>query len=98
MNEMKPLGTALAFALTAAIVYPLCALVFTFWPNAARVFVAALFHGMDLTMGQTASAAPGYGQVFLGFCGSLVIAFVLGLIYGWMNNLVWGLFFKSRPP
>lgn len=95
MHEMRPAGTGLALALTAGIIYPLCAVVFLLWPAGAFAFLGALFHGLDFSAMSTAGGGATTWRVFLAFCGSVVIAFVVGAVYAWMNNLVRGLFFRT---
>jgi len=98
MHQMRPLGTSFALALTAGIIYPLCALAFFLWPSGALAFFSAVFHGIDLTSMRASGAALSVWQIIYGFCGTVLIAFVVGLVYAWMNNLVRGLFFRTRVP
>ena len=96
MYEMRPLGTGFALSLTAGILYPLCALAVFLWPDAASAFFGALLHGINLIAVTPPSGAPTPWQVFLGFCGIVVVAFVIGIVYAWMHNLVRGLFKSMR--
>lgn len=88
MHALHPLGTGLALALTAAIVYLVCTLAFFFWPSATLAFFSAWFHGIDLTVLRATSNALTIGGFVYGLCGIVVAALLVGLMYGWTNNFV----------
>jgi hypothetical protein len=93
MYEIKQVGSGITWALTVALIYPLCAVAFTLWPTGAFAFLSALFHGADFTGMRTAAAGTTFRQVFMAFCGIVVLAFVVGVVYAWMNNLTRALLF-----
>lgn len=87
----SPLRTGGAFALTVAIGYTACALVFWLFPQAAGTFMSSLFHGLDFTRLQPGPASFSFG----GFAGALaaitIWAFFLGAIFSFVHERL------SRP-
>ena len=67
---MLRLGTS--FALTVAIAYALCTVVFWMWPQAAAIFMsgAALFD---------------FGSFVLALIGITAWAFAVGTLFGWLS-------------
>jgi hypothetical protein len=76
--------TAAAFALTVAVGYALCALVFWIWPQAAAGFMNALFHGLDFTRLQSGPALFSFGSFFYALIVLAAWAFGLGALFGWI--------------
>jgi hypothetical protein len=68
------IGTALA--VTVGVGYTACALLFWAWPEAAANFMNALFHGL--------------ASFFYALVIAMVWAFVLGVVFGWVLELVGG--------
>jgi hypothetical protein len=54
--------TGAAFAITVAIGYALCTLVFWIWPEAAANFMNALFHGLDFRKLQSGPTLFSFGS------------------------------------
>lgn len=75
MSTALRAGTALA--ITAALGYAACALVFFLWPEIAANFVAALFHGKS-------------GRFFYVLVVLAVWAFWLGALFGWLFERLGG--------
>lgn len=92
MHALNPLGTGLALALTAAIVYLLCTLAFFLWPSGTLAFFSAWFHGIDLSTLKGTSDALTIGRFIYGLCGIVVAALLVGVVYAWINNVVRRLF------
>ena len=86
MTSSTPFRTGGAFALTVAIGYSACALVFWAFPGAAAAFMNGLFHGLDFgkLQGEPARFA------FDGFAGALAVitiwAFFLGALFSFLNE------------
>lgn len=81
---LHPFG--IAAGLTSGIVYTVCAAAVVLWPQAVLKFFASWFHGIDLM----SIAAPGnvtWGSFFLGLIGTVLFAYLVGLLFGWMYNL-----------
>ena len=75
-----------AFAVTVAIGYTACTLVFQIWPEASANFMNALFHGLDFRKLQSGAtlfsfASFGYALVVLA-----AWAFGLGALFGWVSK------------
>ena len=79
-----PLRTGIAFALTVALGYSACALVFALWPDAAAGFVQALFHGLDFRKLRDGPALFSFGGFFYALAVLSAWAFVLGSLFGWL--------------
>jgi len=82
MNHAVRTGTA--FAVTVAIGYALCTLVFWLWPEAAANFMKALFHGLDFRKLQSGAALFGFGSFFYALIVMAAWAFGLGTLFGWI--------------
>jgi hypothetical protein len=82
----SPLRTGGALALTVALGYSACALVFWLLPHAAATFMNSLFHGLDFAKLQTETDA----FRFDGFAGALAVitiwAFFLGTVFSFINE------------
>jgi hypothetical protein len=82
MKGMTALRTGLAFAVTVAVAYAACALVFRLWPEAAAAYLNVLFHGLDF--GKLRVGADLFS--FTGFIHALAVttlwAFLFGVLFG----------------
>lgn len=87
MNKLNPWQAGTALALTAAILYIVCVMAFTFWPDAALAFVNGWIHGIDLNLLRPANVKPlTAGMFFYGLSGILITGFVIGALYAVMYN------------
>lgn len=80
------LRTATAFAVTVAVGYTLCTLVFWSWPEAAASFMNALFHGLDFRKLQSGPALFSFGSFFYALVVMAAWAFGLGALFGWISR------------
>ena len=75
-----------ALAVTVAIGYAACSVVFAFFPEAAATFMSSLFHGLDFRKLQAAQPLFTFG----GFAYALVVlaawVFVLGALFDWISG------------
>jgi len=78
------LRTGIALALTVAVAYALCALVFQLWPQAALNFMNALFHGLDFGVLQRGAALFDFGSFLGALLGVAAWAFAVGTLFGWI--------------
>ena len=80
------LRNGVALALTVAIGYTACTLLFAAFPESATTFMNSLFHGLDFRKLQP---APG-GFDFAGFAYSAIVlsvwAFALGCVFGLLRR------------
>jgi len=90
MTTINPIHTGTALAVTVGIGYTACALVFWLWPDAAAYYMNALFHGLDFRKLQSGPTMFSFGSFFYSLAVSLVWAFGLGAIFGWVLNRVGG--------
>jgi hypothetical protein len=84
--------TGAAFAITVAIGYALCTLVFWIWPEAAANFMNALFHGLDFRKLQSGSTLFSFGSFVYALVVMAAWAFGLGAFFGWIFGR-----FGNRP-
>ena len=82
---IRPFGTGLALAITVAVFYALCALVWALAPGPFLTFMNSLFHGMDFSsMVQPRSFA------WPGFLAALLVlstwALLAGTLFAWLLN------------
>ena len=76
--------TGAAFAVTVAIGYALCTLVFWIWPESAASFMNVLFHGLDFGRLQSGSSLFTFGS--FGYAVAILAgwAFMLGTLFAWI--------------
>jgi hypothetical protein len=75
---------------TVGIGYTACALVFWLWPDAAAYYMNALFHGLDFRKLQSGPTMFNFGSFLYALLVSVIWAFGLGAIFGWVLNRVGG--------
>lgn len=80
----RPLRAGAALAVTAALGYSACTLVFLLWPEIAANFANALFHGLEVRKLQSAPARFDFGHFFWVLLVLAVWAFWLGALFGWL--------------
>lgn len=77
--------TGLAFALTAGVVYVVCAILVALWPQQSISFFGSWFHGVDLTK---IAVAPQITIVsfVVGLISVIIFAYLVGALYAWAYN------------
>jgi hypothetical protein len=87
MTRIAPWRIGAAFAVTIAVGYALCTLVFWLWPDASATFMNALFHGLDFRKLQTGPSLFSFGS--FGYAALILAgwAFMLGTILAWVARL-----------
>ncbi len=84
-TTMAPLRTGTALAVTVAVFYGLCALVWVAAPGPSLSFMNSLFHGMDFT----SMVRPGPFE-WGGFVFALLLlsawAWLAGAFFAWIHN------------
>jgi hypothetical protein len=83
MATRHPLEIGAALAITVAIGYALCTLVFWLFPDAAANFMNALFHGLDFRA-LKAEGAFTLGSFLYGLAVMSAWSFFLGALFGWL--------------
>jgi hypothetical protein len=87
MNKLNPWAVGGALAITAAIVYLVCAAVVFLWPGGTLEFFNAWFHGLDLSA--LKATKPMTAAVFFyGLSGAVVSTFAVGAVFAVSYNLV----------
>ncbi len=76
---------ALAAGLTSGIVYGVCAAAVWLWPRQTVGFFATWFHGVDL-MRIAAPLQLTVSNFVLGLIGTVLFAYVVGLLFAWLYN------------
>jgi hypothetical protein len=90
MTRVNPLHTGIALAATVGIGYAACAFLFWLWPEPAANYMNALFHGLDFRRLQSGSTMFNFGAFLYALVVSIIWAFGLGAIFGWVPNRVGG--------
>lgn len=89
MAALNPWKTGVTLAVTLAIAYTVCAIVYALAPERGIDFVNALSHGLDFH--KLGTPAP---FTFLMFFYPLVVltvwGFLVGALYAWLHNLLHG--------
>jgi hypothetical protein len=88
MRPINPviLRTAGAFAVTVGVAYATCTLFFFLWPEAAMNLVNSLFHGLEFRKLQAGAAPFNFGGFAYALVVMVVWAFILGALFGWLQN------------
>lgn len=88
MDATKPWVSGAALAVTAGVVYVVCALAVALFPDGTLAFFNTWAHGVDLTLlkrpGTKSLAAS---EWVFGFVSIVVAAYLAGALYGWLRNL-----------
>ena len=87
MNKLNPWAVGSALAITAAIVYLVCAAFVFLWPSGALEFFSAWFHGIDLGVLKTMKPITA-AVFFYGLSGAVGSAFAMGAVFAVSYNLV----------
>jgi hypothetical protein len=83
-GSSRAIHTGLALAVTVGIGYAPCALAFRIWPEGAMSFMNSLFHGLDFSKLRGGAALFDFGTFFFALAVSMVWAFLLGTLFGWI--------------
>ncbi len=93
MDRISPWVTGAALALSAAVVYVLCSLASSLFPERFLDLANLWAHAIDLRLiRRPAAEAVTLGQWALGFAAAFAAGFLGGTLYGWARNL-----FARRP-
>ena len=84
MTRNAPWKAGAALAITVAVGYALCTLVFWSWPDTSANFMNGLFHGLDFRKLQTGPSLFSFGS--FGYAALILAgwAFMLGTICAWV--------------
>ena len=89
MTSMNPQKTGVTLAVTLAIAYTLCAVVYALAPERGIDFLNALSHGLDFR--KLGTPQPFTFVMFLYPLVFFVVwGFLVGALYAWLHNLVHG--------
>lgn len=89
MTNMNPSKTGVTLAVTIAIAYTACAIVYALAPERGIDFVNALSHGLDFR--KLGTPQPFTFVMFLYPLVVLVVwGFLVGTLYAWLHNLLHG--------
>ena len=84
---MTAVRTGITFAITVALAYAACSLVFWLAPEAAAGFMNALFHGLDFRKLQ-AGTPFSFGGFSYALAGIAAWAFLAGMLFGWLSKRI----------
>ena len=88
MTKLDPWRSGAALAVTVAIAYAICALIFALFPDASASFMNALFHGLDFRKLQPAAG----GFSLAGFGGAIAAmaawGFLVGALFAVVRNFL----------
>ncbi len=78
---VQPFRAGLALAVTATMLYIVCAASFALAPDATLNFFNAWVHGVDLSILKQGAKPFGWGTFLFGLVGVAIAAFLTGLVY-----------------
>jgi hypothetical protein len=82
----SPWKTGAALAVTVAVSYAVCTVLFVLWPDRGIEFMNGLAHGLDFA--KLISAAPlSISQFYYPFAVLVVWAFAMGTLFAWLRDL-----------
>ena len=89
MNATNPWRNGVVLALTIAVAYTVCALIYALAPERGIDFVNALSHGLDFR--KLGTPAPfTFPMFFYPFVVLVIWGFLVGALYAWLQNLLRG--------
>lgn len=88
MDRTPPWGTGAALAFTIAMIYIVCALAVSLFPDRSLEFFNTWFHGIDLRLVKRPETDPiSTSEWAFGFLTAAASGFLAGTLYGWTRNL-----------
>lgn len=87
MTKMDPWKTGIALALTMAVSYIVCAVLYSLWPERGLDFLNALFHGLDFRKLETARAFR-LSIIVYPLTVLVVWGFVVGSLFAFIHNFI----------
>lgn len=85
MEARTPWKTGASLALTMAVSYIVCAVLYGLWPEQGIEFLNALFHGLDF--GRLVSPTPFTARTAIfPLIVLMVWGFVVGAVFAWVDN------------
>ena len=87
-SRVRPLALGLAFALTIAVMYTVCAMAWVIWPEPALDLLNALFHGLDFRRLQLPSSHFSFGAFVYPLIVMSMWGFAIGTLLGAICNKV----------
>lgn len=86
MERLNPWVVGAALALTAVVLYAVCAAAFALWPETTLAFFNAWFHGLNLGTLQSGARPFTFGAFLYGLLGLTASAFVCGALFAGFAN------------
>lgn len=91
MNRINPLQFAIATTLTFLLMYVVCAVAVSLFPDGTLNFVNAWFHNLDLNLLKPAGGRPlTLSQFIAGAAGVVVVAFPAGFVLASVYDFLLG--------
>jgi hypothetical protein len=91
MDSTRLWVSGAALAVTVGVVYVVCAVAVTLFPDGTLAFFNTWLHGVDLTLvKRPATNALTAGEWIYGFVSAVTASFLAGALYGWARNLFGG--------
>jgi hypothetical protein len=88
MDATKPWVSGAALAVTAGVVYVVCALAVALFPDGTLAFFNTWAHGVDVTLvKRPATKSLTAAEWVFGFVSIVVAGYLAGALYGWLRNL-----------
>lgn len=88
MNATQPWVTGAALALTAGVVYIVCAVAVALVPDGTLAIFNTWAHGLDLTLvKRPATQALTAAEWIFGLVSIVLAGYLAGALYGWTRNL-----------
>ena len=96
MAATYPWKTGVVLAITVAVMYTICAVVYALWPVRGVELLNALFHGLDFRKLETPASST-LATFFFPFAVLVIWAFVAGTLFAWLNSLFDRRMYFARP-
>ena len=88
MDRFSPVTIGLTLAITAGLIFVLCALAVAIAPGALLAGLNLVSHGLDLAPLTQQAAPVTLSSVLLGLLVVMPVSFFTGLLYGLVSNLL----------
>ena len=88
MSRLNPMGIGLTLAITAGLLYLLCALVVAVFPGALSAVFSLVVHDFNVAPLAEQVAPMSLAKVLFGWLAITGYGFVAGLLFAVVNNLL----------
>lgn len=89
MDAARPWISGAALAVTAGVIYVVCAIAVALFPDGTLAFFNTWAHGVDVALAKRPASKPlAATEWIFGFVSIVVSGYLVGALYAWTRNLL----------